>query len=69
METTKERIRKSERLLPDERKKFKQYVDSFETKIDCAESLGLSRVTLDRLIFKGSGKPETIEIVREALNK
>ena len=67
MKTTKERKRKSEKLLPDERKRFNRYVDSFETKIDCAEALNISRVTLDHIIFKGKGKPETVGIIRKAL--
>lgn len=67
MELPTQRKRKSEKLTAEEKKQFNKYVDSFDTKLDCAEALHISRVTLDRLQSKGSGRPETIAIIREAL--
>ena len=67
METTSARKRKSEKLTPEEHKAFKKYVASFPTKIDATEALNVTRPTLDGLIFRGSGRPETIEKVRKAI--
>lgn len=67
MEIATPRKRKSEKLSSEERKQFNKYVESFDVKTDCAEALNISRVTLDRMMFKGSGRPETIAIIREAL--
>jgi hypothetical protein len=69
METTIIRKRKSEALAPKEQESFKEYVDSFSTKLDCMEALGITMPTLDRILFKGSGRPDTIKKIREALNK
>src|SRR5690242_19304269 len=46
----KKRIRKSQRLSSELMKGFLKYINSFDTKIDCAESLNMSRVTLDNII-------------------
>lgn len=62
------RKRRSESLTRDEVKVFSKYISTFPTKIDAAFALGVSRITLDSLILKGSGKPETIATVREKLS-
>lgn len=68
MEQTSTRRKKSVSLTSDEKKAFSKYVESFDTKMDCIERLKISRPTLDRLLFKGSGKPETIQLIREELS-
>lgn len=69
METTIIRRRKSEALTPKEQEAFKKYVDSFPTKLDCMDALSVSLPTLDRILFKGSGRPDTVKKIREALTK
>lgn len=69
METTIIRKRKSEALTIEEYKLFKQYVNSFSTKLDCMDALGITMPTLDRIFLKGSGRPDTIKKIREAISK
>lgn len=61
------RKRKSEAMTKEEIKAFNKWVNSFPTKLDAVEALGVSRTTLDSLIFRGSGKPETIAVIREKI--
>lgn len=60
--------KRSEEMSKEEYREFLRYVYSFPTKIDAAYALEISRPTLDGLIFRGSGKAETIERIREILN-
>lgn len=68
MTTLQDRKRRSEHMTKDEHKAFHKFVSQFPTKIDAALAIGVSRVTLDAVMFKGSGKPETIRLIREKLN-
>lgn len=61
------RNRKSERLTPDERKALKAYRKGFNTEVDCAVSIGIDRLVLNRVLLVGSGAPATIEKIRAAL--
>lgn len=47
MEIATQRKKRSEKLLPEELKKLKKYVASFDTKEDCLETMHISRVTLN----------------------
>jgi len=68
METAvKTRVRRSEKLTTTERKAYEKLVASFDTKVDAAEFLGFSTVTLDAVLLKGSGKPATIAIIRDKI--
>jgi hypothetical protein len=67
METLMDRKRRSESLTKDEVRAFNKYLGTFPTKVDAAFALGVSRTTLHALTFKGSGKPETIAVIREKL--
>jgi len=67
METPTIRKRKSEAFTPDEFKKFKKYVASFPTKTDCIEALNTTRPTLDRTLIAGTGRPDSIQKIREAI--
>lgn len=69
METATKRRRKSESLTPEEHRKFKSYVKSFRFKIDCMEALDMTMPTLDRMILGGVGRPDTVQKIREAINK
>lgn len=64
---TSTRKRKSEALTKDEFAALKQYAKGFTTTIDCAESIGINRNVLDRVLIVGSGSPDTIEKIRTTL--
>lgn len=68
MTTSKQRVKRSEKLQPSEQKAFEKKVSSFDTKIDAAEYFGFSTVTLDAVLLKGSGKPRTIDTIRQKLS-
>lgn len=63
-----ERKRKSEKLTPQEKTSLKKYVESFPTVIDAAYAIGIHRNTLDIVLIKGQGSPETVGLIREKLN-
>ena len=63
-----ERVRKSEVLKKTEHAKLIKWVAAHHTKTDAAEAMGLNRMTLDRVLYKGSGAPETLRIVRSAIH-
>jgi sugar diacid utilization regulator len=65
----KERKRKSEKLTTEERRALKKYVASFPTVIDAADSIGIHRNTLDIVMIKGGGSPETVSAIRSALER
>ena len=69
MNTTTDRVRKSERLSKEEFSLFLKWVNKQQTLQDAADALGVSRQTLDRLRFRGSGKPKTIESVRQVTSQ
>ena len=68
MSATKERAKRSEKMSKQERSMFSKRVFSFDTKIDAAEYFGFSTVTLDAVLLKGSGRPNTIKMIREKLS-
>lgn len=59
--------RKSERLTTDERKALKQYRKGFNTEVDCAVTIGIDRLVLNRVMLIGSASPATVEKIRVAL--
>jgi hypothetical protein len=61
------RKRRSEQMTKEEHRAFIKWVHSFPTKIDVAYVLGVSRITIDSVLLKGSGKPETIHKIREKI--
>lgn len=63
-----ERKRKSEKLTPEEFEALKKYVASLTTVIDAAAAIGIHRNTLDIILIKGKGSPETIGLIRDRLN-
>jgi molybdenum cofactor biosynthesis enzyme MoaA len=62
------RKRRSERMSKEEHRAFVKYVGKFPTKFDAAIAFGFSRVTLNSVLSKGSGKSDTIQMIREKLN-
>lgn len=61
--------KKSEPLTKEEKKALKEYRKVFETDVACAASMGIDRNVLIRVLFAGSGSPETIAKVRAAISK
>jgi hypothetical protein len=64
---TLDRKRRSESLTPEEFRAFKKYLNTFPTKFDAALTIGISRPTLNLVIIRGSGHPDTIRTIREKL--
>lgn len=54
-------------MTSDEKRALKKYVTSFPTVIDAAFCIGIHRNTLDIVLIKGSGSPETIHKIREKI--
>jgi len=61
------RKEKSVRLSRDELKKLKAYRKGFNTAISCAEAIGIPRTVLLRILLVGSGSPDNISKVTEAI--
>lgn len=59
--------RKSVRLTAEAYKALKRYRRAFSTEVECAESLGIKRETLNRVLLIGSGSPETIGRIEEMI--
>jgi len=59
--------RKSVRLSPEVFKALKRYRKAFTTEVECAETIRIKRETLNRVLLIGSGSPETIGKIEEAL--
>lgn len=59
---------KSVPLTRDELKALKNYRKGFEKEVDCAASIGVDRLVLNRIIMVGSGSPRSIERVRAVLS-
>lgn len=68
MTKVRNRKRRSEKLTPEEHEAFKSYVRSFQTKYDAHLALNISLNTVDSVLLKGSGKPGTIDKIREKIN-
>lgn len=61
------KTRKSEKLTAEERKALKQYRKGFDTEVDCAVSIGIDRLVLNRVLLIGSASPATVEKIRTAI--
>lgn len=60
--------RKSIALTKDEWKALKNCLSGFNTVVECAESIGIHRNVLDRVLVFGSGSFETINKIRAAIS-
>jgi hypothetical protein len=69
MEIQSIRKRKSEPLNKEERKALKNYRKQFETEVACAIAIGVDRTVLNAVMLRGSGSPDTISKIREALSR
>jgi IS30 family transposase len=67
MDATIARVRKSEKLTAQEKKQLLKWVDEQPTKLDAAETIGIHRTTLDRVLAYGSGSPDNISKIRKVL--
>jgi hypothetical protein len=55
---------KSVKLTHRELSRLKAYREKFDTEVDCAISLGMDRVVLNRILAVGSGSLKSIEKIR-----
>ncbi len=60
--------KKSQKLTPEERRALKKFIKGFETMEAAANALTIGRTTLININNIGSGSPENINKIREALN-
>lgn len=67
MKNKPQRNRRSESLTKEEHDAFVAYYNSFPTKVDAEETIGLVRQILDGVALKGSGSTPTIQTIRKAL--
>lgn len=67
MDATIARVRKSEKLTAQEKKQLVKWVEEQPTKLDAADTIGIHRTTLDRVLANGSGSPENIAKIRNAI--
>lgn len=67
--STSARKRKSEPLTAVELETLKAYRSGFKTEVDCAISIGVDRIVVNRVILVGSGSPISIKKIRKALRK
>lgn len=61
--------RKSEPLSADDLSALKAYRTGFTTEVECAISIGIDRLVLNRVQLVGSGSPDSIKKIRKALVK
>lgn len=59
--------RKSVALSKEELAALKKYRSGFLTTVECAESIGINRTPLERVLTVGSGSPETIDKIKKVL--
>lgn len=59
--------RKSVKLTKEELKALKAYRKGFDTEVECALSIGIDRLVLNRVQLVGSGSQITIEKIRIAI--
>lgn len=65
----RDRKRRSESMTPEEHEAFKNFFQSFPTKVDAEIHFSLSRQVLDLVAIKGSGSPDTIKKIRKQLKR
>jgi hypothetical protein len=58
---------KSVPLTRSELKALKEYRKRFEKEVDCAASIGIDRLVLNRVMLVGSGSPRSIEKIKSAI--
>lgn len=61
------RPKRSEKLMPAEKKALAEKVIALGTKYDACLFFGITRPTLDNILLRGSGKEATIVSIREKL--
>ncbi len=67
MQTIK-RQKRSEKLTKEERAGLKKWVNAQDTKVDACDQLAFTLPTLDRIMLKGSGNPDSIAKIRAKIN-
>jgi len=65
--STMTRKRKSEALTEAQHAALKTYRTGYNTEVECALSIGIDRVVLNRVLAIGSGSPDTIKKIKKVL--
>jgi len=60
--------RKSVALTKEEWSALKKYRNKFLTSVECAESIGIDRQPLDRILLLGRGSEKSVSKIREIIN-
>lgn len=60
--------RKSVPLTKDELKALKKYRKGFDKEVDCAVSIGIDRLVLNRIMMVGSGSPYSIDKIKAVIS-
>jgi hypothetical protein len=63
------RNRKSVSLSKEDHMALKKLRQAYSTEVECAETIGVNRIVLNRVLLVGSGSPESIIKIRKALSK
>lgn len=66
---TTAKSRKSEPLTAEELETLKTYRAGFNTEVECALSIGVDRIVLNRVQLVGSGSPTSIKKIRKVLRR
>jgi hypothetical protein len=66
--TERPRPRRSVELKPEEMSGLKKMINRLGTKYDTALKLGITTVTLDNILLRGTGSESSIGKIREALS-
>ena len=64
----RKRVSKSLKLDKEQKRLLKEFFASQPTKVDVCEHIGIGRPTLDRLLFAGTGRGDTIEKVLKVIS-
>lgn len=66
---TSAKQKRSVALTDREHSSLKAYRERFSTEVDCALSIGVDRLVLNRVILVGSGAPVSIKKIKKALQR
>jgi len=67
--STTAKSKRSEPLTAEEIEALKTYRAGFQTEVECALSIGIDRLVLNRIQLVGSGSPAKIKKVRRVLRR
>lgn len=60
---------KSEWLIEEDKKALKNFLKLFLTKMEAAETIGITKPTLNRILAKKRGSPHSIDKIKQAIKQ